>query len=396
MQALQDHLALQVEGFLRDLATLVGIDSGSGNAAGVTAVGDWCAQRLSELGFEVERVPCRAQRQHMGDAVVARLRSRTAGPRVLLLAHLDTVFPAGEAARRPMSLVDGRAMGPGASDDKAGILAAIYAVEALQAVQAPLPGEVVVVLMPDEEIGSPSGRPLLEDVAAGCDVVLALECARENGDLVSSRSGVGDAVVTLHGRAAHAGIEPERGVHALLAAAELTLALQRLNRPEASVTVNVGVIQGGTRPNVVPDRARLEVDVRATTAAAFEAARRAVEQAVGSVSNSGVTSSVVWREVTPPMETTPRWLLELAQQAGAMVGVEVAHAATGGVGDANLTAGLGVPTLDGLGPVGGNDHSPAEYLEVASIAPRVALTATLLSMLASPGSIPAGSRPGRS
>jgi glutamate carboxypeptidase len=295
-----------------------------------------------------------------------------------------------------MSLVDGRAMGPGASDDKAGILAAIYAVEALQAVQAPLPGEVVVVLMPDEEIGSPSGRPLLEDVAAGCDEVLALECARENGDLVSSRSGVGDAVVTLHGRAAHAGIEPERGVHALLAAAELTLALQRLNRPEASVTVNVGVIQGGTRPNVVPDRARLEVDVRATTAAAFEAARRAVEQAVGSVSNSGVTSSVVWREVTPPMETTPRWLLELAQQAGAMVGVEVAHAATGGVGDANLTAGLGVPTLDGLGPVGGNDHSPAEYLEVASIAPRVALTATLLSMLASPGSIPAGSRPGRS
>jgi glutamate carboxypeptidase len=386
--ALLDHLAGQVEAFLRDLAEIVAVDSGSGNAAGVTAVGDWCAGRLADLGFEVERVPCRAQRQHMGDAVVARLRTRSTGPRVLLLAHLDTVFPVGEAARRPLSIVDGRAMGPGASDDKAGILTAIHAVAALQAVRAPLPSEIVVLLMPDEEIGSPGGRPLLEDVATGCDVVLALECARENGDLVSARSGVGDAVVTLHGRAAHAGIEPERGVHALLAAAELTLALQRLNRPEASVTVNVGVIQGGTRPNVVPDRARLEVDVRATTVAAFEAARRAVEEAVASVSNNGVTSSVAWREVTPPMETTPQWLLELAAGAGAAVGVEVAHAATGGVGDANVTAGMGIPTLDGLGPIGGNDHSPAEYLEVASIAPRVAMLATLVSMLATPAARP--------
>lgn len=386
MQVLVDHLAGQVDAFLRDLAALVAIDSGSGNAAGVTAVGDWCAGRLAELGFEVERVPCRAQRQHMGDAVVARLRSRSSGPRVLLLAHLDTVFPVGEAARRPLSVVDGRALGPGASDDKAGILSAVYAVAALQAVRAPLPREIVVVLMPDEEIGSPGGRSMLEDVAAGCDVVLGLECARENGDLVSARSGVGDAVVTLHGRAAHAGIEPERGVHALLAAAELTLALQRLNRPEASVTVNVGVIQGGTRPNVVPDRARLEVDVRATTMAAFEAARRSVEEAVAAVSNNGVTSSVAWREVTPPMETTPGWLLELAASAGAAVGIRVAHAATGGVGDANLTAGMGIPTLDGLGPIGGNDHSPAEYLEVASIAPRVAMLATLVSMLATPAS----------
>jgi glutamate carboxypeptidase len=319
----------------------------------------------------------------MGDAVVARLGTATGGPRVLLLAHLDTVFPAGEAARRPFALVDDRAMGPGASDDKAGILTALYAVSALQAVGAPLPAEVVVVLMPDEEIGSPGGRPLLERVAAGCDVVLALECARENGDLVSARSGVGDAVVTLHGRAAHAGIEPERGVHALLAAAELTVALQQLNRPVDGVTVNVGVLQGGTRPNVVPARANLEVDVRATTVQAFHATRRAVEQAVAAVGRNGVTSEVVWREVTPPMETTPPWLLDLAGRAGSAVGVEVAHTATGGVGDANLTAALGIPTLDGLGPIGGNDHSPAEFLDIASIAPRVALAGTLLSMLAS-------------
>jgi glutamate carboxypeptidase len=138
----------------------------------------------------------------------------------------------------------------------------------------------------------------------------------------------------------------------------------------------------------VPDRARLEVDVRATTAAAFEAARRAVEEAVASVSHNGVTSSVAWREVTPPMETTPQWLLDLAAGAGSVVGVEVAHAATGGVGDANFTAGMGIPTLDGLGPIGGNDHSPAEYLEVASIAPRVAMLATLVSMLATPAARP--------
>lgn len=380
MADLLGHLHGQVPSFLADLRALVAIDSGSGYAPGVTAMGDWCAARLKALGCEVEKVPCQVAGEPIGNAVVARRRGALPGRTVLLLAHLDTVFGVGEAARRPMVVREGRAMGPGASDDKAGVLTAVYALRALLET-GELPGEVIVVLMPDEEVGSPGGRPLLERVARQADVVLALECARENGDLVSARSGVGDAVITLHGRAAHAGIEPERGVHALLAAANLTLRLQELNRPEAAVTVNVGVVEGGSRPNVVPDQARLEVDVRATTIAAFDQARADVAAAVAAVSQDGITSGITWREVTPPMEPSPDWLIEAAERAGREVGVEVRHAATGGVGDANITAAMGIPTLDGLGPIGGADHSPQEWLATSSIAPRVALTATLLRSL---------------
>lgn len=380
MADLLGYLHPQVPSFLDDLRSLVAIDSGSGYAPGVTAMGDWCAARLEALGCLVEKIPCQVADAPIGNAIVARRRGEQPGRTVLLLAHLDTVFGVGEAAARPMVVSEGRAMGPGVSDDKAGVLTAIYGLQALLEL-GDLPGEVIVVLMPDEEVGSPGGRPVLQDVARRADVVLALECARENGDLVSARSGVGDAVIALYGRAAHAGIEPERGVNALIAAANLTLRLQALNRPEASVTVNVGVVEGGSRPNVVPDQARLEVDVRATTIAAFDEARAAVAAAVEAVSVDGITSELTWREVTPPMEQSPDWLIEAAVRAGREVGVEVRHAATGGVGDANITAAMGIPTLDGLGPIGGADHSPQEWLATYSIAPRVALMATLLRSL---------------
>ena len=212
------------------------------------------------------------------------------------------------------------------------------------------------------------------------DVAFSLECARANGDIVSSRKGNGDYVITVRGRAAHAGVEPEKGRSAILAAAHLVIGLHGLSGRWPGVTCNVGVIEGGIRPNVVADRAVLEVDLRAADRAAMEAADAAIRALAAAPAVPDVTVEVALRRRHWPMEKLERSarLVELTQGLAGGLGFEVRDAATGGASDANTTAGLGVPSLDGLGPIGGLDHSPAEWLDVASIVPRTALFAALL------------------
>ena len=210
-----------------------------------------------------------------------------------------------------------------------------------------------------------------------------LECARANGDIVSSRKGTLDAVITVHGRAAHAGVEPEKGRSAILEAARITTDLHALNGRWPGVTVNVGVVAGGTRPNVVAEKCRMEVDVRAVDRAGMEAAEAAIRE---------VLAATVVPDVSVELEEAARhWPMEKLERSGRLVGhvVGVAadlgfslnDAATGGASDANTTSGMGVPTIDGLGPIGGLDHSPGEYLEVASIVPRTALLAGLIAAI---------------
>jgi glutamate carboxypeptidase len=297
---------------------------------------------------------------------------------------MDTVFDPGTAAARPFAIRDGNATGPGVTDMKSGLLAGLYALKALLAA-GPLPFErLTYVANPDEEIGSPSSTPHIREIAAETDVCLVLECARANGDIVSSRKGILDARVTVHGRAAHAGVEPEKGRSAILAAADLVTRLHALNGRWKGVTVNVGVIDGGTRPNVVAERASLEVDVRAIRRSDLEAAEAEIQTMLGTLVVPDTTA-----EMTPmarwwPMEKLERSgrLVEHAQAIARRLGFEVRDAATGGASDANTTAGMGVPSIDGLGPIGGMDHSPAEYLEVASIVPRTTLLAGLLLAIA--------------
>ncbi len=234
---------------------------------------------------------------------------------------------------------------------------------------------------PDEEIGSISSSPVIRELAESSDVCFVLECARANGDIVSARKGTVDLRLTVHGRAAHAGVEPEKGRNAILAAAHLVIELQALNGRWPGVTLNVGVIRGGTRPNVVAEEAVIEVDVRAATRAAARGGRggRSGSRRVGRpCPDTSVTVEETARHW--PMEKLERSgrLVEHAQAIAGRLGFELADAATGGASDANTTAGLGVPSIDGLGPIGGNDHSPAEYLEVDSIVPRTTLLAGLL------------------
>jgi glutamate carboxypeptidase len=387
-------------GYLTDLERLVSIDCGSYTKAGVDEVGRFVAASLRSLGAEL--AVYRSER--LGDTVVGVLQGRGTA-RALLIGHMDTVFEPGTAAARPFRLSGDRAFGPGVADMKGGLLAGLGALAALRSLagvgaeegvdaSAWLPfSRVVFVANPDEEIGSPESSSIIRAAASASDVALVLECARANGDIVSARKGTLDLRLTVTGRAAHAGVEPEKGASAVLEAAHLTIALQALNGRWPGVTCNVGVARGGTRPNVVAESAVLEVDVRATTRADLEAAEAAVRSIAATTTVRDVRCEVAEVGRHPPMEKLPASgrLVELAQHLGGRLGFAVEDGATGGASDANTTAAMGVPSLDGLGPIGGLDHAPGEYLELASIVPRVTLLASLLLATARDGAF---ARPG--
>jgi glutamate carboxypeptidase len=300
------------------------------------------------------------------------------GPRLLLIGHMDTVFEPGTAAERPFQVEREMARGPGVADMKGGLLAGLYALSALDL--AGLRPAVTFVANPDEEIGSPFSGPIIRALAAEHDAALVLECARANGDLVSARKGIADLAITISGRAAHAGVEPEKGRSAILAAARMVEALHGLNGRWPSVTCNVGTIAGGTRPNVVADRCRLQVDLRAATAAEFADAEHALREIAANLHVADTSAELTVTASHPPMEKSPATgrLVDLAQAIAGELGFAVRDAATGGASDANTTASAGLPTLDGLGPIGGDDHGPAEWLDLASVVPRTSLLAGLM------------------
>ncbi|GAA2744025.1 M20 family metallopeptidase [Kitasatospora cinereorecta] len=374
--------------YLADLAELVAIDSGSHSPAGVNRVADRLEARLRGIGLAVERIrPDPVHGRPVGDVLVARrsgrLTAADGGRRILLAGHMDTVFEDGTAALRPFRIDGTIARGPGVSDDKGGLLAGLTAVEILLRAGWEDYAEIVLLATPDEEIGSPASRPVTERIAATMDVALALECARENGDLVIGRKGVADFELTVTGRAAHSGIEPERGANAALAAAYLVVDLQDLNGRWDGVTVNVGVVRAGTRANIVCPEAELWVEVRASTTEGLHLAAQAVHTLAAHSVVSGTRTTVTELSRCPPMEDTPaaRTMYSVARTAAAELGIDLGAAATGGVGDANLIAGAGVPTLDGLGPVGGADHSPEEWLDISGVPARIAVLAATVARL---------------
>ncbi|GBC86262.1 Carboxypeptidase G2 [bacterium HR12] len=300
-----------------------------------------------------------------------------------MIGHTDTVFEPGTAAERPFRIEGSRALGPGVSDMKGGLLLGFVAIEVLQEAGFDGFGRITYVNNPDEEIGSPFSRAYIAELAREADVALVLESGRENGDVVSARKGVSDFRIEIVGRAAHAGVEPERGRSAILEAAHKTLALQALNGRWPGVTVNVGVIHGGTRTNVVPERCVLEVDVRSPEEETLRAVEAEVERIASEHTVPDVTATWrvgAWHRPMEKREGGAR-LAALAARVAADLGFELHDAATGGASDANTTSAAGVPTLDGLGPVGGDDHGPREWIDLESVVPRIALFAGLVSRL---------------
>jgi glutamate carboxypeptidase len=377
---------------LARIEELVNIDSGSFSTDGVNRVADLCQARFEAGGWAVERHRHRPgpewSHPPLGDVIVGRRTGSRpvadGGRRLLLLAHMDTVFDEGTAAARPFRTRDGRAYGPGVTDDKAGVVCGFEAVEVLCDVAGfdDFAG-ITLVCSPDEEIGSPFSRPLIEALAGEHDVAVGLEAARTNGALVSARKGISAFTIEVTGKAVHAGVRPAEGVNAVLEAAHKTVALQALNGRWQGVTCNVGVLRGGSRTNVVADRATMQVEVRAATAAAFDQAMAEVERIVATGAVEGAEARMLPAHRHPPMERTQAVasLVAEAQAVARDLGFEVGEAATGGAGDANTTAATGLATIDGLAPVGGEAHGPDEWLELETVVPRTALLAGLLARL---------------
>ncbi|MCE0540505.1 M20 family metallopeptidase [Kineosporia rhizophila] len=361
-----------VNAMLHDLRQLVEVESPSGDLEALQASAGVVAEILQKrLGGEAVLVE---------SAAGPHIRWSGGGePRVLILGHHDTVFPIGTLARRPFLVEDGKAYGPGTFDMLGGLVQAVHGLALLPDLSG-----VEVLVTSDEEVGSGASRELIEQLAQECGAVLVFEGAGEGGALKTGRKGCGTFEVSITGRASHAGLEPEAGVNALVEAAHQVLAIAALGRPELGTTVVPSMASAGTASNVVPAEAKIIVDVRVASAdetARIEAAFAGL-RAVG----AGAKVAVAGGFSRPPMpEEVSEHLFGVARQFDAnLEGISV-----GGGSDGNLTAALGVPTLDGLGAVGGGAHADHEYIVVGAMAERARLTAHLVRYLTAPATSPA-------
>jgi glutamate carboxypeptidase len=345
---------------------------------------------------------------HFGEIVAAEWRKRRAKVRVLpvaklgnlvraeinlgggrepeqqrmILGHLDTVYPLGTLAKTPFRISGGRAWGPGTFDMKGGLVLALFAVDALKAAGIRPTNKLVFLWTSDEEIGSESSRRAIETEALRSDAVLVLEPSfGRDGRLKTARKGVGTAEIKVTGRSAHAGVDPEKGVNAVQELALQIERLMKLSNRRRGISVQTTVVSGGTVSNVIPEHARAEVDIRFSRAADGPRLDRKL-RSLRPISK-GARVEIRGGTNRPPLERTAavRALFRHAQRLMRDMGLPLGEASTGGGSDGNLTAALGVPTLDGLGAVGDFPHSPREHIIIRALPERAALLAGLLATL---------------
>jgi glutamate carboxypeptidase len=373
-QYVQDHLPH----YLKELSDLCAIDSGTYYKEGVDMVALYLEERMRSLDMDVSL--CRQEK--WGNDVYATLHGDGQG-KVTLLGHIDTVYPVGTAAARPVQVQGDKVLGPGVYDMKGCVLSAVYAIEAILAQNYHHFGEIHFLCVTDEEISEERhSRNLIWQACQNSQGVLVLEGARENGDLVSARKGGSWYKLSAHGHCAHAGVEPEKGRNAIVELAHQIMQFQSLNGWRDGITINMGHISGGTVTNVVPDYAEVSIDLRFLHPVDCYDTEQRWHQMMQNKCVPGV-QLILERDpnIRDPMECTPQSLrlVRQAQHVARQLGFEVDHAATGGISDANYASGFGLPTLDGLGPIGDLDHSPDEYIELNSVAPRAALLAGLIA-----------------
>jgi len=375
-----------MDDYLEDLKNIVNIDSGTFTKAGIDRVGAYLQERFQAFGFST-----RFERQEeYGDHLVATHAGKSQhGPRIVLIGHIDTVFPEGEVERRPFSISqrDGTriATGPGVLDMKSGVLIGMYALRLLIEAQEANYSSVTFICNSDEEIGSPSSRQLIQELAQQADAVLVLEPGRAKETIVSSRKGCGQYRVEVHGVPAHAGVEPDRGRNAILELSYQVQKMQALNGTIPGATLSVGIIRGGDRTNVVPDYAYFDMDIRTVDQASHKALEAAMRQVTYQNKLNGTRITLSGSMLCQPFERTKRnaRLVELAKEAGSELGLKIQDAGSGGASDANTTSAMGVPTLDGLGAGGGLAHNPGEFIELDYLPTRVALATGLLRRIGS-------------
>ena len=361
------------------LEGLVRAESPTTDKHAVDACGALLAARLRDVGARVELLP----QSDAGDHVRAEFGGDGSG-RILLLGHFDTVWPVGQIRAMPFEERDGRLHGPGIYDMKAGIAVSLLAVRLLAQARTD-PPPVTMLWTTDEETGSRTSRRLIEDTARNSRAVLVLEPSLPGGSIKTQRKGCGDFRLTVRGAAAHAGIEPERGVNAIHELARQIAAIHDLQDPDRGVSVNVTVVAGGGRTNVIPDEAHASIDVRVPSMAE---ARR-VESALSALrpALSGSRLELTGGFGRPPLERTERVakLYAVARDVSAQLGRPLGEGGTGGGSDGNFTSAIGVPTLDGLGPEGAGAHAPHEHVLSADLTWRAAFLAGLIHRLHAQG-----------
>ncbi|MGD1101632.1 MAG: M20 family metallopeptidase [Terriglobia bacterium] len=376
-KALLAYCESELDALVHCLRQAVEIESPSQNKAAIDRMANFFAQEFSKRGAKVQLL----SHPTAGSAVVAEFWEGTRGTKpILLLGHLDTVWETGTLAEMPYQVREGRAYGPGIYDMKSGIVCGLWAVQALAALRITPPGPVRFFLNADEEVSSIAFRDELLAEARGARAVLVLEPAAAQGALKTSRKGVGEFQITVRGRSAHAGINPSAGVNAISELARQILRIEKLARPQRGLTVNVDVILGGTRANVIPELAVARVDVRVPTALD----REKIEKKMRALSPIHPEAKL---EITggvnrPPMERKMAIaLFRKARELGRQMGLELKEAATGGGSDGNFTAALGIPTLDGLGGTGDGAHARHEHVILRELPQRAALLAALMATL---------------
>ena len=375
------------------LQRMVEIESPSDNKATLDRMGEFLAGEFERLGSKVTFDPQKEAGNHLkaefGGAEFGggEFGGKGQGKPVLLLGHFDTVWPLGTLAQMPFRVDSGRAFGPGVYDMKAGIMMMIFALRALSADSKQNGGRnehrpITVLLDSDEEVGSATGRALVEAVARDCEAVLVLEPSQgPKGYLKTSRKGVGDVTLRVRGRASHAGVDFEKGRSAIVELSRQLLEIIKFTDLGRGITVNPGVIQGGTRSNVVAAEAWAEVDLRiARTADAAELVQRFAALKSFDPECSLEISGGINR---PPMERTEGTvrLFRIAQELGGALGMNVEESSTGGGSDGNFTSALGIPTLDGLGALGEGAHAANESIVIEELPRRTAILAGLLQSL---------------
>ncbi len=365
---------------LKLLERLVNIDSGSGYEPGLAQVRDIAVDELKQLGFSIQLVPDKAANS---SHVVATLKG-TGKAKILLMAHMDTVFKEGSAAERPFHIKDGRAYGPGVMDDKGGIVAGIYALKVLKNQGFKDYAQITFLLDASEETGSDAASELIRTTAKGHDVTLNLEPGRPADGLVVWRKGSATAVVEVKGKAAHAGVAPELGRNAAMEVAHQILQLGKLGDEEKKTTINFTVLKAGDRTNVIPDQATAKADVRAALPEEFDRIEKDLARVSADKLIPETEVKTTLQRGLPPMPQTAESdkLVAIAQGIYGELGKTLTIEGSGGAADASLSAGVGTPTLDGFGIVGGNIHTPEEYAEVESVVPRVYLLSRMIMELA--------------
>jgi len=359
---------------LGDVEELVELESPSGDRPHLEILKGHLIDRLSMLSATI-----RLGRNPSGeDHIVAQFAGQDPRSPALVLGHYDTVWPQGTIGTMPFRVENGRAFGPGILDMKASLAMFLRVMELIERVGLSLPRPVWAIFTADEESGSHTSRRLIEEVARKSAYVLVLEPALADGGLKTSRKGVGRFRLEVEGKAAHAGVAPGDGRSAIRELAHQILRVEQLADGAAGTTINVGVIQGGTAANVVPARARAEIDVRV----ASQAEERRIDHAIHGLRpvTPDVYLTVDGSFTRPPMERTPAVadLFEQARRIGRELGMELTEGSTGGGSDGNFTAALGLPTLDGLGARGGGAHADDEHIVIDSLHERAALLAALL------------------